>query len=84
MSEVNAVKFSNYLQNPEGSVDASEFKAISPPIGTLEVSMDSGHTWIDVDATWDGKGSLDDHRQKELAKIKQPGFGNAGKVKTDG
>ena len=39
---------------------------------------------VDVDASWDGKGSLDDHRQKELAKIKQPGFGNAGKANTDG
>jgi len=39
---------------------------------------------VDVDASWDGKGSLDDHRQKELAKITQPGFGDAGKVKLDG
>ena len=39
---------------------------------------------VDVDATWDGKGSLDEHRQKELAKIKQPGFGDAGKVKANG
>jgi hypothetical protein len=39
---------------------------------------------VDVDATWDGKGSLDEHRQKELAKLTQPGFGDAGKVKTDG
>jgi len=29
----------------------------------------------DVDATWDGTGSLDDHRQKEFAKLQQPGFG---------
>lgn len=39
---------------------------------------------IDVDSSWDGTGSLDDHRQKELAKVKQPGFGDAGKAKTDG
>ena len=32
---------------------------------------------IDVDATWDGTGSLDEHRQKEFAKIKEPGFGGA-------
>lgn len=30
---------------------------------------------IDVDATWDGEGSLDEHRQKEFAKLQQPGFG---------
>ena len=30
---------------------------------------------IDVDKSWDGTGSLDDHRQQEFAKIKQPGFG---------
>jgi len=30
---------------------------------------------IDVDASWDGKGSLDEHREKALAQIKQPGFG---------
>ena len=30
---------------------------------------------IDVDATWDGKGSLDAHREAELKKIEQPGFG---------
>lgn len=38
----------------------------------------------DVDASWDGKGSLDEHRQKELAKVKQPGFGDAGKAKSNG
>ena len=30
---------------------------------------------IDVDATWDGKGSLDDHRTAAFEKIKQAGFG---------
>jgi hypothetical protein len=30
---------------------------------------------IDVDATWDGKGSLDDHRQKAFKTIKEVGFG---------
>ena len=49
-----------------------------PPVQPLPISV------IDVDATWDNKGSLDDHRQQEFAKITQPGFGNAGKVKTDG
>ena len=39
---------------------------------------------VDVDATWDGKVSLDEHRQQQFAKITQPGFGDAGKVKTDG
>jgi len=39
---------------------------------------------VDVDTSWDGTGSLDEHRQREFAKIKQPGFGDAGKVKTDG
>lgn len=38
----------------------------------------------DVDASWDGKGSLDDHRQKSFATVKQPGFGNLGKAKSDG
>ena len=37
----------------------------------------------DVDASWDGKGSLDEHRQKALAEMKQPGFGREG-VKKDG
>jgi len=40
--------------------------------------------FVDVDASWDGTGSLDDHRQKALATLKQPGFGNAGKAKSDG
>ena len=39
---------------------------------------------VDVDSTWDGKVSLDEHRQQQFAKIAQPGFGDAGKVKTDG
>jgi hypothetical protein len=39
---------------------------------------------VDVDATWDGKGSLDEHRQTAFAKITQPGFGDSGKVKPDG
>jgi hypothetical protein len=30
---------------------------------------------IDVDATWNGEGSLDAHREAELKKIQQPGFG---------
>ena len=30
---------------------------------------------IDVDATWDGKGALDDHRQKMFKTIKEVGFG---------
>lgn len=29
----------------------------------------------DIDATWDGKGSLDEHRQNALKDLKQPGFG---------
>jgi hypothetical protein len=39
---------------------------------------------VDVDATWDGKGSLDEHRQQAFAKITQTGFGDSGKVKPDG
>lgn len=39
---------------------------------------------VDVDSTWDGKSSLDEHRQRQFAKITQPGFGDAGKVKIDG
>jgi hypothetical protein len=35
----------------------------------------------DVDASWDGKGSLDEHRQKAFETIEQPGFGDAGKGK---
>lgn len=37
---------------------------------------------IDVDATWDpAKGSLDDHRQAEFAKIEQVPFGKAPQPK---
>lgn len=35
--------------------------------------MTSKH--VDVDSTWDGKGSLDDHRQAEFTKLKEAGFG---------
>ena len=31
--------------------------------------------YIDVDKSWDGKGSLDEHRQKMFKQIEQPGFG---------
>jgi len=31
--------------------------------------------FIDVDKSWDGKGSLDEHRQKMFKEIPQPGFG---------
>lgn len=34
---------------------------------------------IDVDATWDGTGSLDDHRQKAFKTIKEAGFGQQAK-----
>jgi hypothetical protein len=37
----------------------------------------------DVDASWDGAGSLDEHRQAAFEKLKQPGFGRKG-VTTDG
>lgn len=37
----------------------------------------------DVDASWDGTGSLDEHRQAAFEKLKQPGFGRKG-VTTDG
>lgn len=70
----------DYVANDAGSV----IGAASAPFGTLQASVDGGETWIDVDATWDGKGSLDEHRQKEFAKIKQPGFGNLGKANSDG
>jgi len=38
----------------------------------------------DIDASWDGKGSLDDHRQKALKQVKELGFGAARKANTDG
>lgn len=41
-------------------------------------------TPVDIDASWDGKTSLDEHRQQQLATVKQPGFGNAGKAKANG
>lgn len=31
--------------------------------------------YVDVDASWDGEGSLDDHRQREFAKLTQVPFG---------
>lgn len=37
----------------------------------------------DIDASWDGKGSLDEHRKACFEKLKQPGFGRQG-VKTNG
>ncbi len=40
------------------------------------------HDVKDIDASWDGKGSLDEHRQKVLSEVKQPGFGR--EVKTNG
>lgn len=64
--------------NPESGISS-----YSAPQGSLQMSADGGTTWIDVDASWDGKGSLDDHRQKVLQSVKQPGFGDAGKVKSD-
>lgn len=69
---------------PEANDEGSVIGSTSAPLGTLQASVDAGKTWVDVDASWDGKGSLDEHRQKEFAKIKQPGFGSAGKVKEDG
>ena len=34
---------------------------------------------IDIDASWDGKGSLDDHRTKVMETLEQPGFGSGAK-----
>lgn len=42
------------------------------------------HDVNDVDASWNGEGSLDDHRAKAFKEVVQPGFGAAGKVKTNG
>lgn len=39
---------------------------------------------IDVDQTWDpAKGTLDEHRQSEFAKIEQVPFGKAPQPKAD-
>ena len=35
---------------------------------------------VDVDASWDGKGSLDEHRHKKFADMKQTGYGNVAKA----
>jgi hypothetical protein len=32
---------------------------------------------VDADKSWEGEGSLDEHRQKEFSKIKHPGFGKS-------
>ena len=34
---------------------------------------------IDIDASWDGTGSLDDHRMKVMETLEQPGFGSGAK-----
>ena len=70
----------------ENTFEANEETGISSasaPQGSLQASVDGGQTWQDVDASWDGKGSLDDHRQAAFQKLKQPGFGRKG-VKPDG
>lgn len=33
--------------------------------------------FVDIDADWDGEGSLADHREKKLTSLKQAGFGKA-------
>ena len=55
--------------------DSSDVPSASLPEGSLQASVDHGKTWIDIDASWDGKGSLDEHREAALKEIKQPGFG---------
>lgn len=61
----------------DGSPDFDEIPdAVTEPVKAVDVN--------DVDASWDGSGSLDDHRQQAFAKLKQPGFGTIGKVKPDG
>lgn len=34
---------------------------------------------IDIDASWNGEGSLDDHRMKVMETLEQPGFGQSAK-----
>lgn len=38
----------------------------------------------DIDVSWTGETTLDEHRQLRLKDVKQPGFGDAGKAKSDG
>lgn len=52
----------------------------APDVAVAEESMPVDVN--DVDASWDGKGSLDTHRQAAFEKLKQPGFGREG-VKSD-
>lgn len=33
----------------------------------------------DIDASWNGEGSLDDHRMKVMETLEQPGFGQIAK-----
>jgi hypothetical protein len=51
--------------------------AVEVPAGIKPVDIN------DVDASWDGTRSLDEHRQAAFEKLKQPGFGRKG-VTTDG
>lgn len=81
--ETTGVRVSNLIPEiiePSGAT----FAVVNPPVPVIEVSHDGGKTWVDVDASWDGTGSLDDHRAKVFKEIKQPGFGAAGKVNADG
>jgi myosin heavy subunit len=50
----------------------------------FEVLKKAAEQSPDADASWTGETSLDEHRQKRMKAMPQPGFGDAGKVKTDG
>ena len=67
--------------DPE-SEDAVEYQAT---IRALEAMFAAEYETVknsgDIDALWDGTGSLDAHREKILATVKQPGFGAARLVK---
>lgn len=65
---------------PEEKTEPPVVPETSKPVA---VAANDESNSIDVDRSWTGEGSLDEHRTKALQDVKEPGFGRE-KAKTDG
>jgi hypothetical protein len=72
----------------EYDAESEDFAEYSATIRQMESQFESmkkeAEKSPDIDASWTGETTLDEHRQARMTSIKQPGFGDAGKAKSDG
>lgn len=74
--QIGAAKIILAQHEPESEEFAEYSTTLGIMQGQYDVMMKAAKESGDIDASWDGEGSLDEHRQNALKEIKQTGFGS--------